>query len=380
VKRRDQSRTFPDSSLVHFHIFNLADQDQHTLAAAPDVIDPSVLDQLAAKLQQAESPVIIAGGGCRHFGELVVQVAERYACPVVTTVAGRGVIPGTHPLSVGAQTEVAEIQQFIQDSDFALLLGTELAEPDHWGAGLTLPASQSWINLDSDLLQSKKQALSLCADIGFVMAAMLSRLSAANQESTKRAYQRCKHVRDQLRGDFTPLQKAHWRVLTELKKVLPDDVCVFSDMTQLAYTAVAYMPLQRTNSWMHPNGYGTLGYALPAAIGAHFADSELPLLVIVGDAGFQYTFAEMALAAEYQINLVVVLWQNDGLQQIHDDMLDAAIEPLATRQPNPDFVALAQVYGWQATKVVGLFELGSVVSDAFTKPGPVLVEIAQSAA
>jgi 5-guanidino-2-oxopentanoate decarboxylase len=174
---------------------------------------------------------------------------------------------------------------------------------------------------------------------------------------------------------MTPKQKKHWLVITELMKHLPEDVTIVSDMTQIAYTAVEYLPLNRPNSWLHPTGYGTLGYALPAAIGAVLADQSRPALVLVGDAGLQYTFQEMTLAAELDLNIVILLWNNNALQQIHDDMNEARIQPVGVHQQNPGFIALALACGWRARIVASLTSLGSELQDAFDQTGPVLLRL-----
>lgn len=347
--------------------------------APAEIVDQHKLQAIHAALLRANSPLVVAGGGCQGCAELVPRFAELYSTPVATTVAGRGVIPGSHPLSLGAQTEAPLVQQRIAESDLLLVLGSELAEPDHWADELILPSEQIWINLDPDLLRVRAPGLALCTDVQQVLLELARMEVPPSPDRQQWAYALCKQTKEQVRDNMTHKQRSHWRVLTEIKKALPDNVCVFSDMTQLAYTAIAYLPLQQSNSWMHPNGYGTLGYALPAAIGAGTVDSQRPLLVIVGDAGFQYTCTEMAIAVQEQMNLVVLLWQNHALLQIQEDMREAGIAPIATEQPNPDFVALATVYGWQAQKLKGLFELGQVLETAFATSGPVLLELDQNA-
>ena len=128
---------------------------------------------------------------------------------------------------------------------------------------------------------------------------------------------------------------------------------------------------------MHPTGYGTLGYALPAAIGAILADRKNPALVIVGDGGIQYTMQEMTLASELELNLVVLLWNNNALLQINDDMDNAGIKAVGVRQQNPDFIALAKACGWQASKVISLQALTTDLKNAFVQNGPVLLLLDQ---
>jgi acetolactate synthase-1/2/3 large subunit/5-guanidino-2-oxopentanoate decarboxylase len=146
-------------------------------------------------------------------------------------------------------------------------------------------------------------------------------------------------------------------------------------MTQLAYTAIDYMPLERPNSWHHPTGYGTLGYALPAAIGGAIADPGRPILVVVGDAGLQYTMQELPLAVELGLNIKILLWNNDALEQIRDDMVAAGISPTAVVQRNPDFSLLAQACGWEYGRVDSLEKLENSLARAFTHQGPYLLQV-----
>lgn len=340
-----------------------------------DPLDSILIDNIKSSLLNANAPVIVAGGGCSQFGELVVALAERVPCPVLTTVAGRGIIPGTHPLSVGAQISAPHVQQFLAKADFALVLGSELAEPDHWTETLSLPKEQIWINLDPELLENRAPDLGVVADAQAVVSSLNACMDRADGAQLKEAYQRCQPVRAAHRDGFTAIQATHWRVLTEVQKVLPADCCVCSDMTQLAYTAIDYLPREVPNSWFHPNGFGTLGYGLPAGIGVKLAHEQAPVLVIVGDAGLQYTVVEMGVAAEHNLNIVVLLWQNDALQQIADDMVENGISPNAVHQPNPDFIGLAHSFGWAANKVQGLYELGPALTEAFAADGPVLLEL-----
>ena len=174
---------------------------------------------------------------------------------------------------------------------------------------------------------------------------------------------------------MTIKERRHWQVLEALSISLPDNAQVFSDMTQLAYTAIDFLPLERSNSWHHPIGFGTLGYALPAAIGGAIADPSRVTVVIVGDAGLQYTMQELPLAVELALNIKVVLWNNDTLEQISDDMVAADIPPIGVRQKNPDFGLLAQACGWGYGTVDKLDDLEPGLAYAFTQAGPYLLQV-----
>ena len=355
---------------------------QRAPSSVPEAIDPAVIDDISASLAAAERPVIVAGGGCRHFGEVIITLAEKIPAAVITTVAGRGIIQGTHPLYPGAQPAVASTRELLETSDFVLAIGTEMAETDFWDMPPPLPARQVWINLDPNVpyetVSDSHESMTVVADAQPLVLQISAKLDDPTVAATRAAQQRVKSFRDRHGESFTAIQKKHWRVLTELRKHLAHDVVVTSDMTQLAYTACEHLPLQTPNSWFHPLGYGTLGYALPAAIGIKCARKEVPVLVIVGDAGFQYTAAELAVAAEHDLNIVVLLWNNDALQQIADDMTGAEIELQAVHQQNPDFDLLTRSLGAEYQLVNGLSALGTALEQAFVADGPTVLELQQS--
>ncbi len=338
-----------------------------------------VIESFAA----AQNPVIVAGGGCRFAAEHLTLLAERLSAPVVTSVAGRGVIPGSHPLCAGAQLASTACQELIADSDLLLSVGCELSETDCWQA-VRLPEKQLWINIDPAVpfkhVSTSSQLKTLVADARILLPALCSALSEREPERAEvvQAYKRTTQVRKQHLDELQPFERKHWRVLTEVTKHLPQSAVVTSDMTQLAYTACNYLPLQQANSWFHPNGYGTLGYALPAAVGAVLSRADTPGLVIVGDAGFQYTCAELAVAVEHRLPLVVLLWNNDALQQIADDMTNAGITPNAVVQQNPDFEKLSLAMGADYKHVKGISDLGQALQDAFSLQTPILLELHQS--
>ena len=103
-------------------------------------------------------------------------------------------------------------------------------------------------------------------------------------------------------------------------------------------------------TWLHPVGFGTLGFALPAGIGAKFGCPDKPVAVMIGDYGIQYTINELGTAAEHKLPLVILMWNNDALGQIRDDMVKKGIQPNAVTLINPDFQALAKAYRCHAEK------------------------------
>ena len=359
----------------------------------PKLGEREQLHEVALALQRAQKPVIVAGGGACGCAENILRLAQEIPCPLLTTVAGRGIIPDDHPLCAGAQLRSSGIQKLLADSDLGVFIGTELAEPDHWSENLILPQQQIWINLDRVLLERISQQKThntitiIHGEADHAVQLISESIPPLSEAKLSAARKRCDHARAAVKKEYTRMEKTHLKVIDKILAHLPADTIIASDMTQLAYTAIDFVPLAKPNLWLHPCGYGTLGYALPAAIGAllarpHASASALAsALVIVGDAGLQYTMQEMTLAAELKLNLVLLLWNNDALQQIRDDMDAAGIQPLGVRQQNPDFIALAHACGWRAQVVESLSTLGGELENAFEhaieRNQPVLLRLDQ---
>ncbi len=333
------------------------------------------IKRIANAFRVATNPVIIAGGGCRFFADDVTALAEQTDSPLITTVAARGVVAEDHPLCVGAQFVAPEVRALVERADFVLLLGTELAEPDHWLPEVSIPENQFWVNLDPQLLRVRATGKALHADVGLAAKALNAELENKKITRAVSAHERCEAVKASHNKHLSDTQKLHMTVVESVLQSMPADCTVCSDMTQIAYTAVEHLPLPIANRWFHPNGYGTLGYAVPAAIGVAFAKPGSAVIALVGDAGFQYSFAEMAVAKEHGLNLVVVLWQNNALQQIADDMINDGISPNAVHQQNPDFLTLATSYGWYSTSVNDLQSIGLALQRCFNQDGPALLEV-----
>ena len=195
------------------------------------------------------------------------------------------------------------------------------------------------------------------------------------------AIDRVAQLRQQLDASHAPLQLIHKAILERIAKALPANAFIASDMTQLAYTANYLYPSQAPRGWLHPTGYGTLGYGVPAGIGAKFGAPERPGLVLVGDGGFLYTAQELATATEeLDSPLVVLLWNNDALGQIRDDMLGLDIEPVGVLPRNPDFALLGRAYGCEMRQPQSLDELERDLREGFAHPGVTLVELKHACA
>ncbi len=339
----------------------------------PEATSAGIADA-ARTIDGAERPIIILGGGIARSREAALALVERLNIPAVTTTNGKGVLPPGHPLSLGSSLTAPAMQDLLASCDLLIALGTELANTDYWCEDLRLPAKKIVVNLDADLLD-RMGGDSICirADAAGTAHALAK---AATPRSDNPLQADWEQVREDLAAeDLSEKQKAHRAVLKTIRDALPENASVFTDMTQIAYSGNVAYPSSMFGNWFHPIGYGTLGYGLPAAMGAKLAEPERAVVALVGDAGFQYTLQEMGLADELSLPVILIMWNNEALQQIADDMTEADIANIGVVQKNPDFQMLARAYGWNAAHAETLDALSASIASALEAGGPSFIEV-----
>ncbi|MDB6144443.1 MAG: decarboxylase [Pseudomonas sp.] len=339
------------------------------------------LQHATAKLQTARRPMIIAGGGALDAGPVLHALSTRLATPVFTSVAGKGLLPPDAPLNAGSTLCIEPGWNLIEQADVVLAVGTEMADTDYWRERLPLNAELIRIDIDSRKFNDIYPCtVALHGDARQTLEALLALLPEQPREAGA-AIEAVSLLLANIRSGHGPLQTIHQAILDRIAAVLPDNAVISSDMTQLAYTGNYAFTSQASRSWLHPTGYGTLGYGLPAGIGAKFGAPHRPGLVLVGDGGFLYTAQELATAVEeLDSPLVVLLWNNDALGQIRDDMLGLDIEPIGVLPRNPDFAALGRAFGCTVRQPQNLDELQEDLRTGFNHPGVTLIELKHACA
>lgn len=325
----------------------------------------SQIAEAARMLAAAKRPMIILGGGALAAGKAALQVAERTGAPILTTTAGKGAVPESHSHVWGYCLALPETQRLLQEADCILAVGTELSETDFWSSRFTL---HNLVRIDIDPAVMARPHTAACAIISDAAPAM-----AALADALPHATKPCPPAPQAEEADALRLMLTD--VLRVVRETLPEETVIASDMTQIAYAANAVFPVSRPRSWLHPVGFGTLGFALPAAIGAKFGVGNKPVAALVGDYGLQYTLNELGTAVEHALPLPILVWNNTALGEIRDDMVRKGIQPNAVTLRNPDFQMLARAYGAQAEKPDSLKALARAITAALAAKGPTLIEM-----
>jgi acetolactate synthase-1/2/3 large subunit len=351
-------------------------------AAGPVAAPAETVAAAAALLGAADRPVIVAGGGGRGAAGQVRRVAELLDAPVVTTVNGKGVLDEEHPLAVGAAIRLPAAQDLIEAADAVLVVGSELGDSDTWGWRPVTSGRVVRVDLDPGQLHKNLPAdVPVPADAAPFLDALAAALATgpaagagrpAGRGAGRAAAARAGAYRQALRDGarWAPLQAA-------LRGALPPDVVVAGDSSQVTYLGtVHFWPFDRPGRLLYPTGYATLGYGLPAAVGAKIGDPARPVVAVIGDGAFMFSVQELMTAAEQRLALPVLVVDNGGFGEIRDQMVERGIPPLAVDLDRPDLPGLARAMGCRGEAADGAAEAAALLAEGLAADRPTVVSLA----
>ncbi|MCX4830733.1 5-guanidino-2-oxopentanoate decarboxylase [Streptomyces sp. NBC_01016] len=356
--------------------------------AAPRVPDAARVEEAAALLAHAERPALVLGGGARGAATQCLALAEQLAAPVATTANGKAIVDEEHPLSLGVSLHSTAVQEWLTTRDVVLAVGTELAESDIWTAE-PLPFQGQLIRVDFDPAQMYAGVpadVPLVGDAAATLDALVTGTAATTPRTTGTPTETAAHTETATlkaaRDSESRPRDAHWLPYLEaIRGVLAPDAVVTSDSAQCCYYgALPHLTLGPRARYLHPTGFGTLGYALPAAVGAKAACPDRQVVALSGDGGLQFSIQELATAAALQQPLAVVVFDNSGYGEIRDEMNARGDAPLAVDHARVDLPALARAYGGHGATANSPEELAKLLSTALTTPAPTLIVVPEESA
>ena len=369
----------PLPKAIHVPIKQLEAQAEPAPARAdewPYRMESAPLQRIALidRLKAAKRPLFIFGGGAAHGVDGWYPHFQRLNAASFTTYAGRGIIPDDDPLYFGSNLARPGSADVIASADLVVAVGTRLSEVDLWREDLGHKCPLVRIDIDPESLTDRHNAdTRILAEASAHLTESLFQLEGV-KETTWTAKE-VAEARARWRSEIAFERPGILPVADALKAALPAETMIFSDMTQFAYAAKEVYPMDRPRHWHHPSGFGTLGYALPAAIGGKVGVGDQPVVAILGDYGLQYTVQELGAAVELGLNLPIIIWDNGKLGEIEDSMVRAQIAPNAVIQRNPDFLKLAEAYGAAAVEPATLDDLGPALDDAFARNVPTVIRL-----
>ncbi len=335
--------------------------------------------RIGCLLEHSRSPMLIVGGGAVEASGSVTRLIERYAMPVVSSIAGKGVVSERHPLSLGASLPFSSTQQALAAADVVIAIGTELSSADLLFTGRTYSFSGKLVRIDIDphqLMASFQPCEALLSDADAAVEAILQ--LGGTSADDRLHEERCsaaEKIRAALESEWPPGSKAHKTVLDVLRSVAADDAVICADSTQLAYTGNHYFKCAHPRTWLFPTGFGTLGTAVPTAIGAKIGRPEAQVAAIVGDGGFLVTIEELTTAVEQRLGFPIILWNNQAYGEIRDSMVERDMSPIGVELYTPDLMKIARGFGCETVDCRSSSALANQLSLAFLRSVPTLIHI-----
>jgi len=345
-------------------------------------VEDSGLAQAAELIRNAKRPVILAGHGVIQSGamEPLRTLAERAQIPVALTLLGLGGFPASHPLNLGMMGMHGEawVNDAIQNADLLIACGMRfddrvIGTPTTYA----LKAKKIHIEVDpSEINKNIKVDVALVGDLSGVLEQLLPRISGrdgAQWIKTIDASKGAVAVRDiKNLPDSGHLYAAH--VMHDLWRITGGDAIVVTDVGQHQMWEAQYFHHEHPRSLITSGGLGTMGYALPAAIGAKTACPEKEVWVIAGDGGFQMTAAELSTIVQENLKINIAVINNGYLgmvRQWQEFFYERNYE--ATPLVSPDFVKLADAHGIAGRAVRTRAEVDASVAEARSHAGPYLL-------
>lgn len=340
----------------------------------------TAIEQAAKLLTNAKAPLLLLGGGCVDAVAEVRLLASALDAPTALTINAKGLLPPDHPLLIGSNHSLEPVRQMVREADVVLAIGTELGETDHdivFDSNFRITGQLIRIDIDARQLgRNQIPAIAIQADARLAIKALHAvlplRAWGANSPGARRAAQ----VRERLSGEFSGWTNFR-KFFDAILEALPTARFV-GDSTQPVYSGNHLVDLDGPRRWFNSTtGFGTLGYGLPAAIGARLADSSRPVICLIGDGGLQFTLSELASAVEAQVGIIVLLWNNQGYEEIKRYMERRDITPIGVDIFTPDFLAIARGFGCAAARAADYGHLQELLINA-PCDRPLIVEIVQA--
>lgn len=345
---------------------------------------PSEYQRAVDLINAAKRPLILAGQGVIRSGArmAVLELAEKAQVPIAVTLLGLGGIPASHPLNLGMMGMHGEawVNTAIQNAD--LLIACGMRFDDRVTGNLktyALNAKKIHIEIDpSEVNKNVRVDAALVGDLREVLSDVLPQVKPGDHEEWMDYIHELRGdsaVRDiQHLPDSGHLYAAH--AINDLWRLTRDvDPIVVTDVGQHQMWEAQYFRHEQPRSLITSGGLGTMGFALPAAVGAKFARPDKEVWVVAGDGGFQMTMPELATIAQEGIKVNVAIINNAFLGMVRQwQEFFYEKRYAATPMTGPDFVKLAEAFGLKGMRVTQRSEVEAAVAEARAHPGTVVMD------
>jgi len=347
--------------------------------AAPE-LDLQAIEAAAAMINAAEQPVLYLGGGVVASGaaHAAVTLAEQAGLPTTMTLMALGAMPMDHPLSIGmlGMHGARYTNYVLEEADLLICVGARFDDRAIGKAAQFCPKAKIiHIDIDpSEIHKIKTAHVAITADVGQALEALLPRIKVtlrkrwlSHVESLKSRFPL------QMPGEDDP--RSHYGLIKAVANALDDRAVIATDVGQHQMWVAQAYPFRRPRQWLTSGGLGTMGFGMPAAIGAALAEPERTVVCFSGDGSFKMNIQELATLADEQLNLKIVLMNNNSLGLVYQQQnLFYGKRTYASKYARQtDFVKIAEGFGIKAVDLDGCENPRAALAQALAAPGPCLI-------
>ncbi len=341
----------------------------------PPAPDAAEIAAAAELICAAENPMIYTGGGALDASGEVTQLAERLWAPVFSFRSGRGVVSDDHPLGFS----LPAAHELWDACDLLIGIGTRLEGPYmRWNQirWMDKPADPKLIRIDID----PKEMTRFAPDAGVlgdarVSAQALNEALEARQVQGRDRSQQLAAIKTKTLAAFEDIQP-QMSYLKVIRQALPDDGFFVEELCQAGFASNYAFPVLAPRSYVTCGYQGTLGFGFQTGLGVKIANPERAVVSITGDGGFMFGLQELATAAQHEIGLITILFNNGGFENVRrdqDNLFDG--RAIGSTWTNPDFMTLAQAFGVRGLSTDSPEGLGAALTEALAADGPTLIEV-----
>tara|TARA_B100000315_G_C14590227_1_gene595365 strand:- start:3172 stop:4887 length:1716 start_codon:yes stop_codon:yes gene_type:complete len=356
-------------------------------------LDHAEIERAAEILARAERPVLWGGGGVSisNASEQFQAIAELLMAPVITSLQGKGTFPEDHPLSLGpmGMHGRAESNKIVQECDALLAVGVRFSDRSTGTFSDFMPNGKI-IHLDADpseINKNKRVDVYVVGDAKQMLAEIYEALCRRfrQREAPYPWLDRVKEVREQLANIPAYAEAEHElsgpRIMKTLREVLPAKAIMTTGVGRHQMWAEIHYKVLKPRTWITSTGLGTMGFGLPAAIGAKVARPDVPVVDLDGDGSFMMTENALGTAVEEQIPITAIILNDHSLGLVEQwQRLFYNRRYIGVKYPRtPDFVKLAQAYEAEAIRVESLKDLSKALEDAIRSEVVNVIEVPVSA-
>ncbi|PKO86946.1 MAG: acetolactate synthase, large subunit, biosynthetic type [Betaproteobacteria bacterium HGW-Betaproteobacteria-10] len=342
--------------------------------------DTALIEQAAAMINAAKRPILYLGGGVIHSGAstAAIELAEKASLPTVMTLMALGAMPVDHPLALGmlGMHAARYTNLALDECDLLIAVGARFDDRATGKVAAFCPQAKI-IHIDIDpaeLDKIKTAHIGITADINEALGQLLP---AVFQNSRKIWVDRSNALKAEFPFDLhsTDNPRSHFGLIQSVAACLDDDAIIATDVGQHQMWVAQAYPLRRPRQWLTSGGLGTMGFGVPAAIGAALAERGRTVVCFTGDGSIMMNIQELVTAAEENVNIKIVLMDNATLGLVHQQQTLFYGERLFASQfrSSPDFVKIAQGFGIAAVDLDNSANPCATLMEAISRPGPCLI-------